>query len=178
MAELSTLARPYAKAAFEYALAAGELALWAEQLATAAAVAQQETMLKVLASPSMTSAQQAQSFVDVCGDAIGDKVQNFVKALAENKRLSLLPEIFALFEAHKAAQEKSVDVRISTAIDLAADTQQKLEQALKAKLEREVNVTTEVDKALLGGVLIKAGDLVIDGTVRGRLAKLAEAMNS
>ncbi|HCS27150.1 MAG TPA: F0F1 ATP synthase subunit delta [Spongiibacteraceae bacterium] len=178
MAELSTLARPYAKAAFEYALAAGDLAGWSDQLATAAAVAQQDVMEKVLASPSMTSSQQAQAFIDVCGDALNDKAQNFIKVLAENKRLALLAEISAIYEAHKAAQEKSVDVELSTAFELDADTQQKLAAALSGKLQREVNVTAVVNKELLGGVLVRAGDLVIDGSVRGRLAKLAEAMNS
>ncbi len=178
MAELSTLARPYAKAAFEYARAANDLQGWSEQLAAAAAVAQQETMQSVLASPSLTSEQQAQAFVDVCGDALNAKGSNFVKVLAANKRLALLPEIYALFEAHRAAQEKSVDVAITTAIELDADTQQKLAQALKSKLDREVSVQVTVDEKLLGGVVIKAGDLVIDGSLRGRLAKLAAAMNA
>lgn len=178
MAELSTLARPYAKAAFEYALAAGDLAGWSEQLATAAAVAQQEVISKVLATPAMTTAQQAQTFIDVCGDALSDKAQNFVRVLAENKRLKLLPQIAAIYEAHKAAQEKSVDVELSTAFELDAGAQQKLADALSGKLQREVKVTAVVNKELLGGVLVRAGDLVIDGSVRGRLAKLAEAMNS
>ncbi|MFT5574854.1 MAG: F-type H+-transporting ATPase subunit delta [Bermanella sp.] len=178
MAELSTLARPYAKAAFEYALAAGDLAGWSDQLATAAAVAQNDVIKKVLTSPSMTSSQQAQAFIDVCGDALKDKAQNFIKVLAENKRLALLAEISAAYEAHKAAQEKSIDVELFTAFELDAQTQQKLAKALSGKLQREVNVTTVVNKELLGGVLIRAGDMVIDGSVRGRLAKLAEAMNS
>lgn len=178
MAELSTLARPYAKAAFAYALAAGDLAGWSDQLATAAAVSQQDTMKRVLASPSLMSSQQAQAFIDVCGDVLTEKGQNFIRVLAENKRLALLPQIYAGFEAHKSAQEKTVDVEFSTAFELDADTRQKLAEALSGKLQREVNVTTVVNKSLLGGVLVKAGDLVIDGSVRGRLAKLAEAMNS
>ena len=178
MAELSTVARPYAKAAFEYALAAGDLAGWSAQLSTAAAVARQGVIKKVLASPAMTTDQQAQTFIDVCGDALNDKGQNFIRVLAKNKRLTLLPQIAVIFEAHKAAQEKSVDVELSTAFELDASAQQSLVQALSGKLQREVKVTAVVDKELLGGVLIRAGDLVIDGSVRGRLAKLAEAMNS
>ncbi|WP_372749783.1 F0F1 ATP synthase subunit delta [Litorivivens sp.] len=178
MAELSTLARPYAKAAFEFALAAGDLAGWSVQLATAAAVAQQDVIKKVLASPAMTTAEQAQTFIDVCGDALSEKAQNFIRVLAQNKRLKLLPQIAVIFEAHKAAQEKSVDVELSTAYELDAETQQKLAEALSGKLQREVKVTAVVNKELLGGVLVRAGDLVIDGSVRGRLAKLAEAMHS
>lgn len=178
MAELSTLARPYAKAAFESAVADGSLDQWSAQLTTAAAVAGQDTIQKVLASPSLTSEQQAQAFIDVCGDALEGKAQNFIKVLAENKRLALLPEISALFEAQKAAREQSVDVQVSTAFELDDATLQALSTALKTKLARDVKVSTAVDKSLIGGVFVRAGDVVLDGSVRGRLAKLAEAMNS
>ena len=178
MAELSTLARPYAKAVFEYALAAGKLAEWSQQLATAAAVCQQETVLNVLSSPSLTADQLAQTVVDVCGDTLDEQGRNFVKVVAENKRLALLPEIFSQFELLKANQEKSVDVEVVSAYQLAEATQEKLSQALTAKLQRTVKLDSVVDSSLLGGVVIRAGDLVIDGSVRGRLDKLAEAMNS
>ncbi len=178
MAELSTLARPYAKAAFEYAVAKDCLATWSQQLATAAGVALADTMVKVLASPSLTSAQQAQTFIEVCGDALDANGQNFVKALAENKRLPLLPQVSALFDEFKANREKSVEVEVSSAFALDASIEEKLAKALSGKLEREVNVNTVVDKDLIGGVLIRAADVVIDGSIRGRLNKLAEAMNS
>ena len=178
MAELSTLARPYAKAAFEYAVAAGDLASWSTQLATAAAVAQAENMVMVLTSPSLTSEQQAQSFIDVCGDALNANAQNFVKVLAENKRLSLMPQVSVLFDEFKANREKSVEVEVSTAFELDASVQEKLATALSGKLEREVNLNAVVDKDLIGGVFVRAADVVIDGSIRGRLNKLAEAMNS
>ena len=178
MAELSTLARPYAKAAFEFAVNANELAAWSEQLATAAAVSQTDTIGKVLASPSLTSEQQAQHFVDVCGETLTEKSQNFIRVLAENKRLSLLSEVSALFEQFKANREKSVDVEVATAFELDAGLQEKLAGALSSKLAREVNLQTVVEKDLIGGVIVRAADVVIDGSVRGRLAKLAEAMNS
>ena len=178
MAELSTLARPYAKAAFDFARDKGELAQWSEQLATCAAVAADAGMASVLGNPSLTDEQQAQTLNDVCGDATGAEVKNFVMVLSANKRLPLLPEISAQFELLKANLEKSVDVEVVSAFDLADSTRDKLAGALGAKLEREVNVSTRTDSDLLGGVLIRAGDLVIDGSVRGRLDKLAEAMNS
>lgn len=177
MAELSTLARPYAKAAFEFAVGAGDLAGWSKQLLTAAAVAQSDNMVKVLASPALTSAQQATMFVDVCGEELTDKVKNFVKVLAENKRLGLLPHISSLFEEFKANREKSVEVSVSTVFELGDDVKQALAGKLSTVLEREVNLNTTIDKDLIGGVLIRAADVVIDGSVRGRLAKLAEAMN-
>jgi F-type H+-transporting ATPase subunit delta len=178
MAELSTLARPYAKAAFGYALDEHQLTQWYEQLATAAAVAADEVMGAVLDNPSLTAKQQTRKFSDVCGDALSAEASNFIAILASNKRLPLLPEIFAQFADFKADREKTVEVEVVSAFDLADSARDKLAEALGRKLERQVNVQTSTDSNLLGGVLIRAGDLVIDGSVRGRLDKLAEAMNS
>ena len=178
MAELSTLARPYAKAAFEYARDKEALAQWAQQLAMAAAVTMDDAMVTVLSSPALTAEQQAQTVTEVCGDALSAELHNYIFILADNKRIALLPEISSLFNQYKANQEKSVDVEVVSAFDLAQATTEKLAQVLGKKLEREVKVSTSTDESLLGGVLIRAGDLVIDGSVRGRLNKLAEAMNS
>ena len=135
-------------------------------------------MVKVLTSPSLTSSQQAAQFLDVCGDELNGNAQNFIKVLADNKRLPLLPQISALFEEFKANREKSVEVEVATAFELDAAIQEKLATALSGKLERQVNVQTVINKDLLGGVVVRAADVVIDGSVRGRLNKLAEAMNS
>ena len=178
MAELSTLARPYAKAAFEYALEKGVLAEWSGQLATVAAVAVDEGMSRVLDNPALTSEQQASTLNSVCGDSTGQELKNFITVLSANKRLSLLPEIRRQFELYKAHQEKAVDVEVISAFDLPEATVSRLADALGKKLERQVKVSTSTDNNLLGGVLIRAGDTVIDGSVRGRLNKLAEAMNS
>lgn len=178
MAELSTLARPYAKAAFGHARDQGALSQWFSQLATAAAVTQDETMEGILGDPSLTADQQAQSLIDVCGEELEADVRNFVVILASNKRLALLPEIYSLFAQFKANQEKTVDVEVVSAFDLADVMRDALTAAMTKKLEREVKVHTSTDAELLGGVLIRAGDLVIDGSVRGKLNKLAEAMNS
>ncbi|MFK7975269.1 MAG: F0F1 ATP synthase subunit delta [Halioglobus sp.] len=178
MAELSTLARPYARAAFEYARDADKLPQWLQELGTAAAVTTDDALASVLADPGLTAQQQANTLIEVCGDAIGSDVKNFVSVLADNKRLPLLPEILQQYEQFKANQEKSVDVEVISAFDLSDEMRDKLARGLGAKLEREVNVRTSTDSELLGGVLIRAGDLVIDGSVRGRLNKLAEAMNS
>lgn len=177
MAELSTLARPYAKAAFQYAADHGDLAGWSTQLGLLAAIAAEAQVIKVISSPSLTSDRQAQAIIDVCGDQLTAQLANFVKVLAENKRLLLLPQIYQAYEALKAAREKSVDVEIATAFELDSDVQEKLSHALSSKLEREIKVNTVVDKHLLGGVLVRAGDIVIDGSVRGRLDKLAASMN-
>jgi F-type H+-transporting ATPase subunit delta len=178
MAELSTLARPYARAAFEFAVNVNDLAAWSASLSTAAKVSQAENMQKVLSSPSLTSEQQAKQFVDVCGDELSANAQNFIKVLAENKRLPLLPEITSLFDEFKANREKSVEVEVATVFELDEALQQKLAATLSEKLEREVNLQTTIDKDLIGGVVIRAADIVIDGSISGRLAKLSEAMNA
>ena len=178
MAELSTLARPYAKAAFEYARDNNALAQWSEQLATAAAVSLDSALVAVLNNPAKTAEQQAMTLTDVCGDSLAGEVRNYIAILASNKRIALLPEIYSLFELYKANQEKTVDVDVVSAFELADATREKLAEVLGKKLEREVKVSTSTDSNLLGGVLIRAGDLVIDGSVRGRLNKLAAAMNS
>ena len=178
MAELSTLARPYAKAAFDYALAHNALAEWSQQLATCAAVSADANVKAVLDKPSLTNEQQARTLNDICGEATGHEVKNFVSILASNKRIALLPEIQTQFELLKAKQERSIDVEVISAFDLDSTMASKLGTVLSRKFERDVKVSTATDSSILGGVLIRAGDLVIDGSVRGRLNKLAEAMNS
>lgn len=178
MAELTTIARPYAKAAFQYACEASDLAAWGKQLATAAGASRYGVMQKHIATPSLSAQQQAQLLIDACGDELSSPVRNFIVLLAQNKRLSLLPEINQQFDALKTAQEQAVDVELTTAIALDDESQTKLADALSSKLARKVNIQTTVDQRLLAGVIIKAGDLVIDGSMRGRLEKLAKAINS
>ncbi len=178
MAELSTLARPYARAAFEYARERNTLTQWAEQLATAAAVTAEDRMQRLLGSPQLTAVQQAETLTGVCGDSLHAPVRNFISALSRNRRLALLPQIHALFEQYKAAAEKSVDVEVVSAYELSEAARDRLTQTLGKKLQRQVRVRTATDRGLLGGALIRAGDLVIDGSVRGKLDKLAEALNS
>ena len=178
MAELSTLARPYARAAFEYAAQAGELQSWSDSLSTAGTVAQQPSVVKLLSSPSFTAQQQATALIEICGDALDERGQNFLTVLSENHRLQLLPEISLQFDILKANREKAVDVELVAAHELDAELQQKLSDALSAKLERKVNMQVSLDKSLLGGAVIRAGDTVIDGSIRGRLAKLAESLHS
>ena len=178
MAELSTLARPYAKAAFQAAVEAGALQAWSDMLAVASLVSEQDKVVEVLTNPGLTGEQQAQTFIEVCGDTLSTSGQSLISVLAENKRISLLPQIFEQFEHLKAELEKAVDVEIISAFEVTDDTKQKLTQALKAKLDKDVRVTTSVDSTLVGGAIIRAGDLVIDGSLKGKLAKLAEAMNS
>ena len=178
MAELTTLARPYAKAAFEYAQAHQQLANWSAMLGLAAAVSQDDTMQRVLKAPRLTSAEKATTFNEVCGDKFDAQARNFLSIVAENNRMELLPEIADMFELYKAEQEKSVDVDVTSAFALNDEQQDKLAKVLSARLGREVRLHAAEDASLIGGVVIRAGDLVIDGSVRGKLAKLAEALKS
>ena len=178
MAELTTLARPYAKAAFEHAQAHQQLASWSAMLGLAAAVSQDDTMQRVLKAPRLTCTDKATTFVEVCGDKFDAQARNFLSIVSENNRMELLPEIADMFELYKAEQEKSVDVDVTSAFALNDEQQDKLAKVLSARLNREVRLQVAEDAALIGGVVIRAGDLVIDGSVRGKLASLAEALKS
>ena len=176
MAELRTLARPYAKAVFQVASEQNNTAGWSENLALLKAVTGHQAVARLIASPSMTAGLQIEKLAGLLGDDIDDSTKNFLTILAENKRLPLLPQIADLYEELKAQKERSVDVSISAAYPLDEQTESKLAAALREKLQRDIKVKTSIDKSLLGGVLVKAGDIVIDGSIKGRLAKLAGAM--
>lgn len=178
MAELNTIARPYTKAAFDYALDKSDLDQWSEILAFAALIVNDSEMKRVIGTPSLGAEQKADLIVSVCGKTMNDGAKNFIYLLAENQRLILLPKISTQFDQFKADLEKSVDVELTTAFELDQKLVDKLAQALRSKLGREVKMTSTVDQSIIGGVVIRSNDLVIDGSVRARLTKLAEAMNS
>ena len=176
MAELSTLARPYAKAAFEYASDKGDLEKWLTQLQLAAAVAAEPRVVALLNDPALTAAEQSDRFLGLLGDNASAPVQNYLRVLAANRRLPLLPQVCRQFAELKAERERVVEVQVLSAFDLPEDGRDRIAAALGKRLDREVVVSSETDPALLGGLLIRAGDTVIDGSVRGRLNKLAEAL--
>ncbi|WP_151704780.1 F0F1 ATP synthase subunit delta [Nitrincola alkalilacustris] len=178
MAELNTVARPYTKAAFEFALSKDALEQWSDMLAAASLVVKDSEMVRVLGSLSLTWKQKAELLISVCEKQMDDARSNFIYLLAEKQRLPLLPEIALQFAQLKANHEKSVDITITTAFALEDAQQEQLVQALRSRLGREVKMTSTVDQSIIGGVVIRSNDLVIDGSVRARLAKLAEAMNS
>jgi F-type H+-transporting ATPase subunit delta len=177
MAQLMTLARPYARAAFETAVQDRALPRWSAMLHLLAALVGEASVARQLHDPSRNTGAQAQMLLDLCGSELDTKGQNFVLVLAANKRLLLLAEISALFEALKAEHEKSIDVEVKSAFAMDDAATAKLAAALKQRLQREVKLNTSVDKSLIGGLVVRAGDLVIDGSVRGRLNKLAESLN-
>lgn len=175
MAEHTTLARPYAKAAFDYARNNSQLKSWSEFLSTLSAVATEAKVSSFLASPASPS-QKAQLIKDLCGDAIDKHMQAFVDLLSVNKRLSLLGVIRFLFEQFKSKQEKFLRVDLVSAMALSPEIEKELCDKLSKTLASEVTINVQVDTSLIAGALIRFGDTVIDGSVKGRLAKLSEAL--
>jgi F-type H+-transporting ATPase subunit delta len=172
VAERATIARPYANAAFEHARAANALAQWSTGLATAAAILADERVIAATKSPKVSVADLASLITDVAGSALDPAMQNFVRVLAENRRLGYLPEIAAQYEALRAAIENTADVEVISAVALDAAQSEKLARALEQRLKRTVRLHNRVDASLLGGAVIRAGDLVIDGSLKGRLERL------
>jgi len=179
MAELTTVARPYAKAAFEFARDAGKLADWSAMLALAAGVASDEDFASYLARPTLTAEQQADAFLKAAGDKLNADARNFVTELVHNKRIEALPAIAELFEAFRAELEQSAAVVVTSAFELSDAQRQALAATLGQKLGRKIAIDEVIlDRALIGGVVIRSGDLVIDASVRGKLNKLAATLNS
>jgi F-type H+-transporting ATPase subunit delta len=173
VAERATIARPYAKAAFEYARESGAFAAWSQGLKTATEIVADPRVAALTKNPASTSAQQADLVTAVAGAKLDAGMQNFVRVLAENHRLLLLPEISAHYEELRSAVENTVDVAVISAVPLDAAQKQKLSAALSKRLKSEVRMQNSVDPALLGGAVVRAGDLVIDGSLKGRLERLA-----
>ncbi len=174
MAELATLARPYANAVFDVAKADNELDLWSRMLILLAGAAKNETVQTLLADPEMEEEQKAYRLSAICGDDLNDRGRRFVQVLAANKRLALLPEVSGIFEALRAEEQSTLDVRVTSAYALSDAEAERLKTALTRRFQREINLSSEVDASLIGGAVIRAGDTVIDGSVRGKLSKLAE----
>ncbi|MEK7734511.1 MAG: F0F1 ATP synthase subunit delta [Pseudomonadota bacterium] len=195
MAEAKTVARPYAEAAFALAREQKTLAAWSGMLALIAAVAGDQQLRRLAADPRVSHEQLLGLLLGVCGDvqgrtsAAGDRMsgaadrltregQNLVRALVENRRLAVLPEIVEVFEELKNAAEARIEATVQTALPMSPDQIKALEQGLTRKLARQVTVTVTVEPSLIGGALVRAGDLVIDASVRGRLEQLAATLNS
>ena len=177
MAEFTTAARPYAKAAFELAQEKNNLEGWSDTLAFMAAVVHNPTMRAILDSPSMTTQQAADLVISVCREHIDAQGENFIKLLAENRRLTLLPEITALYGFYRSEAEGKIDAEVISARKLTQKQMSSITIALKKRLGREVSLTATTDSKLLGGAIIRAGDLVIDGSIRGKLDKLATVVS-
>jgi F-type H+-transporting ATPase subunit delta len=177
MSENITLARPYAEAAFRLAAETKSLKPWSDMLGLAASVAADPQIARLAVDPRVARERFTQLFLDICGTGLSKEGANFIRVLQDNRRLGLLPEIAQLFEKQRALVEGRIEAQVISAFELTNDQLKKISAALKAKLGRDIDVVTRVDTSLVGGVIIRAGDLVIDGSVRGKLHALASHLN-
>jgi F-type H+-transporting ATPase subunit delta len=173
MADKTTIARPYAKAAFEEAQQDKRLAPWAESLETASQVVQDPRVQELLGNPTVSTDDLAKLVLDLAGKQLDEHGRNFVRTLAENRRLAYLPEISTLFDELKDEAEGVVDVTVTSAAPLENGQREALAAALQRRLKRQIRLKCATDPTLIGGAVLQAGDLVIDGSVRTRLNRIA-----
>jgi F-type H+-transporting ATPase subunit delta len=182
MSDFETVARPYSRAIFELASEQKNLQGWSDVLQLAAQVVSDEAMQALVASPSMLASDLAELLVSIMsgvadGPKITQEVKNLVALLAENDRLLGLPEIAAGYETFKQEAEGTIEIEVTTAQELTAEQNNSIVNNMKKRLGKEVTITAKIDESLLAGAIIKAGDLVIDGTARGQLNKLTSQLN-
>lgn len=175
--EATTIARPYAEAVYKRALETGSLDGWSDMLGLLAKLVEDPGLAGLLANPKLERARKAELLLDIGGEHLDADGRNLVQLLVENGRVGVVSQIATLFERMKSEHEGTVDVHVISAFPVEADAEQALAKALRKKLGREIRVSSEQDPELIGGVLIRAGDLVIDGSVSGQLSQLAHELN-
>jgi F-type H+-transporting ATPase subunit delta len=178
VADRATIARPYARAAFAHAQSTKDFASWSKLLGAAAAAAEDSRVARLIGNPHVTGDELVDLLGGVSKQAAGDDGKNFLRALAANRRLALLPLIAQQYEKLRAEVEGVVDVEVIAAREIAAPQEKKLAAALKKRLGREVRMHTRIDENLIGGAIVRAGDLVIDGSLKGRLERLGSALQN
>lgn len=176
MAEVSTIARPYALAAFKQAKEEGKLGDWSEMIETLATIVADPLMKGLIANPRIKRDQLADLIIDVGGKALSDTGKNFIRVLAEKGRLKYLPEVRRIFEEKRAESEGRSRVEVTSAFELNDDQKKKITSAMSKRLGTEIDLSVHVDDSLIGGVVIRAGDLVIDASLRGRMSRLANTL--
>lgn len=175
--DMKTIARPYAKAAFDFAVENKAVDKWLTMLGFAAEVAENADIQDLIDS-GLNAEKMADVFLAVCGDQLNEQSQNLIKVMAVNGRLSVLPAVVEEFAELKAELDRVVEVKVTSATRLTKQPMAKIQASLEKRLERKVKLNCSVDKSLMAGIIIEAGDLVIDGSVRGRLSRLAETLQS
>jgi F-type H+-transporting ATPase subunit delta len=178
MAEAATIARPYAKAAFMSARDTQALPAWSAALQKSSALVADARVADLLTNPKMSIDQVVSMFAGLGGNTIDAHWQNFVRLLAQNKRLHVLPDITARFELLRAQYENELDVQVTSAVAMSGAQQTTLAAALKKRFKRDIRMSTSIDPTLLGGAVIRAGDLVIDGSINGRLQRMASDLSN
>ncbi|NPA71452.1 MAG: F0F1 ATP synthase subunit delta [Gammaproteobacteria bacterium] len=176
MAQLMTIARPYAEAVFSLSMKADNLAAWSDQLANLATISQDDAMAAMISNPAYTADQVVTVFTDVMGDNLTEEGKNLLTAMADNKRLAALSDVSEVFETLKAEAENRVRATVVSARTTTVEQKKKLSAALNAKFDAEVEITYEEDASLVGGIKIKVGDWAIDGSAQSQLNKLGAAI--
>jgi len=176
MAQTATIARPYARAVFEVARDARDFDRWQRQLELLARIASEPTLRAALGDPKLEAKDLAALVTGVAGDSLDGVARNLVAVLAERKRLAVLPELLAQFVALRHEAERVVEVELVTAVAADAALQKRFADQLEQRLGRKVQLSNRTDASLIGGALVRAGDMVIDGSVRGRLERLANQL--
>jgi F-type H+-transporting ATPase subunit delta len=174
--EATTIARPYAEAVFTHADEQGNLELWLEMLTFLSTVVEDESVFRVISNPLVDQQAMTELLLEIAGDRVNDEGGNLIRILVQNRRLQVLPEIKTLFAELKAEKERVMNVHVTSAYALKPAQEKVIAEALKAKLGRDITITSEKNTNLIGGVHIRAGDLVIDGSVRGQLQQLANEL--
>jgi F-type H+-transporting ATPase subunit delta len=177
MAEAITIARPYANAVFNIANDKVELKAWSELLAVFAQFVEDGEIAQMIASPSVTDEQVIDLMANVTGETVNDEARHLLMLLAENNRLSLLGDIAVIYEELRAEAEQVMTADVSAAKPLTEEQEANISAALKKRTGRDVTLNVEVDVSLLGGAVIRAGDLIIDGSALGKLNRLANVIN-
>jgi F-type H+-transporting ATPase subunit delta len=174
--DATTIARPYAEAIFARADETGKLDEWSEQLEFLDLAVKQPELAGIISNPLVDKGELTNLLFDISEQQVGDEARNLLKLLVENKRLSVIPEISELFAKLKAEKDSLLNVLVKSAYVLKPAQVKQLEQTLETKLGRKITITSEKDPDLIGGIHIRAGDLVIDGSVRGQLVNLAHEL--
>ena len=177
MSEFITVARPYAKASFYFAVEHQSVERWQDMLAFAAEVTKNEQMAELL-SGALAPETLAESFIAVCGEQLDENGQNLIRVMAENGRLNALPDVLEQFIHLRAVSEATAEVDVISAAALSEQQLAKISAAMEKRLSRKVKLNCKIDKSVMAGVIIRVGDMVIDGSVRGRLERLADVLQS
>lgn len=178
MSENASIARPYARAVFELARDGGNFSHWSEALQRLADLAGQEQISALFAHPKVSREDIASILIDSCGGLLDDGGKNFVRLLVRNGRLVALEDIASQYETLRAEAERTITAQVESALPVSDAHQQRIAQALEKRLDRRVSLEVSTDPSLIGGAVIRAGDLVIDGSIKARLEKLAAAVSS
>jgi F-type H+-transporting ATPase subunit delta len=176
MSELATLARPYAAAAFKRSQETGNTEKWSKSLAFMSAVLNDKEMSVFVGNPNVSKERLSALMLDICQESVDEESTNFLKLLIQNNRLTLAPTIAELFEVYKAENEGYVDVEVTTAYAFSKEEKKSFTLVLEKTLGKKVHINVIVDKSLIGGVLVRAGDRVIDGSIKGQLQLMQKAL--